>query len=70
MADGSVEEIARLGVELPAELVLLLAGTERPEQASNNHSQDKMAITAVHWKKTVRFECVLSAGLGKRQDIF
>jgi hypothetical protein len=69
VADGRVEESVRLGVELVAEVVVALPGTETPEHAANKRSQKRMAIRAAPWRKMARFECLLSAEPGKRQDI-
>jgi len=69
VADGRIEESVRLGVELVAEVVVALPGTETPEHAANKRSQNRIAIRAAHWRKRARFERLLSAEPGKRQDI-
>ena len=48
MADGSTDEIVRLELELVAEVVLPLAGTEKPEHAFNKSSPNRRVIRAVH----------------------
>jgi hypothetical protein len=50
VAGGRTEEIASLEVELPADVVLLLAGKEEPEQAVRKISQQRMLVRAMQFK--------------------
>jgi hypothetical protein len=44
-------EMVRLGVELVAEVVLPLAGTEKPEHAVSQRRKDAEVIRVANWQK-------------------